>query len=211
MSPLEFVNELHAIKIKDVFNPYAMRCAQCDTDDAPQRRTSALLAILKVAIDRDIDSIWIGRDLGYRGGRRTGLAFTDDIHIAAHAARWGIKIDRPTKGEIIGERTATVIWNILMEIDAATFLWNVFPFHPHERDKPLSNRSHNSSERHIGEEILDQLVVLLKPKRLVAVGNDAAAATRRFSAKAKLVHVRHPSYGGQTKFIKQVRSLYGVS
>jgi len=27
------------------------------------------------------NTIWMGRDLGYRGGRRTGLALTDEAHL----------------------------------------------------------------------------------------------------------------------------------
>ena len=68
------------------------------------------------------NSIWIARDLGYRGGRRTGLALTDDVHISAHAKRWDVSVERPTKGAPIAERTAAVIATVLQEIDAPVFL-----------------------------------------------------------------------------------------
>jgi hypothetical protein len=166
--------------------------------------------MLQAAIQIQVDAIWIGRDLGYRGGRRTGLALTDDVHIDVHAARWGIKTTRPTKGGVVAERTAAVIWKILREIKTPVFLWNVFPLHPHEPQNPFSNRAHNAKEARVGEEVLSQLVILLKPKRLIAIGNDAARSACRLATDQEVIQVRHPSYGGQTEFLSQMCKLYGL-
>jgi len=87
VNPAQFVEALSKLKFENSFNPYSNRCVVHDLDDAPQRRSQALLTVLETATKQDIDSIWIGRDLGYRGGRRTGLAFTDDVHIHEYAAR----------------------------------------------------------------------------------------------------------------------------
>ncbi len=106
--------------------------------------------MLEAAQNTTLDSIWIGRDLGYRGGRRTGLALTDDIHLADHAKWWGIEVMRPTVGTPVAERTAAVIWGILSNISSPVFLWNVFPLHPHEQGEEFSNRAHNAKERKIG-------------------------------------------------------------
>lgn len=167
-----------------------------------------MLAMLQAAMEVDIDAIWIGRDLGYRGGRRTGLALTDDVHIDMHAARWGIAAGRPTMGQAVAERTAAVIWGVLSRIEPAVFLWNVFPLHPHEFDNPFSNRSHNSKERQAGEELLSELIDFLKPHRLIAIGNDAARTACRLADGHEVIQVRHPSYGGQTQFIQQMQNLY---
>ena len=210
MTPVNFVEALGALEFENTFNPYSSRCAVHDLNDAPQRRSNSLRAMLEVAVKRDIDSIWIGRDLGYRGGRRTGLALTDDVHIYAHAQRWGVSVERPTKGEAVAERTAAVIWNVLSQVQASVFLWNVFPLHPHEIDEPFSNRLHNSREHRAGEEFLFQLILLLKPRRLVGVGNDAALTAYRLAYHHQVVKVRHPSYGGQTQFLKQLRELYDL-
>ena len=211
MKPVQYVRALSRLNFENAFNPYSDRCVINDLDDAPQRRLQTLLTMLEAATKRDIDSIWIGRDLGYRGGRRTGLAFTDDAHIYEHAARWKLSIQRSTRGELVAERTTDVIWHVLSQIKLSVFLWNVFPLHPHEPDNPFSNRSHNSLERRIGESFLSQLILLLKPRRLVAVGNDAARTAHRLSDRHRIIQVRHPSYGGQRQFVAQMSESYNLN
>lgn len=208
MRPAQFVEELRRLNFKDVFNPYADRCIVHDLDDAPKRRRDILRSMVEAARKQGVDSMWIGRDLGFRGGRRTGLAFTDDATLGSHGERWAISIERPTKGEVIHERSAGIIWNVLSQIKEPVFLWNVFPLHPHDADTPFSNRLHKSSERRVGEEILRQLIGLLSPCRLVAIGNDAARSARRLGLKQQVVQVRHPSYGGKRQFTAQISLLY---
>ena len=210
MTPSEFVETLRRLDFESTFNPYSDHCSIYDHKDAPRRRCEALLSILKAAATSEIDSLWIGRDLGHRGGRRTGLALTDDVHLAAHAKRWGARIERSTKGDAMAERTAAVIWGVLVQIDVSVFLWNVFPLHPHEAENPFSNRAHNAYERRIGEDLLCRLIFLLKPRRLVPIGNNAASTARRLCANEEVIQVRHPSYGGQNKFLRQTHELYNL-
>jgi hypothetical protein len=111
---------------------------------------------------------------------------------------------------MVAERTAAVIWSMLTLVPLPVFLWNVFPFHPHETDDPFTNRPHKPHERAVGEELLSELIVMLRPRRLVAIGNDAAKTASRLAGKPHVVQVRHPSYGGQRDFINQVQELYGL-
>lgn len=209
MTPAQFVNSLKAVRCDDVFNPYADRCQVHDLADAPRLRSRALVSMLNAAARADIDALWIGRDLGYRGGRRTGLALTDDVHLSVHAARWNVKAERATAGSIVSERTATVIWSMLAHVTASVFLWNVFPFHPHEPGAPFTNRSHSAKERELGQSILAELILILRPERLVCIGNDAAVAASPLAGRARIERVRHPSYGGQNEFTRQISGLYG--
>ena len=211
MTPARFVKELTGLKFKHTFNPYSDLCAVHDMDDAPRSRSQALQSVLEAATEREIDSLWIGRDLGYRGGRRTGLAFTDDVHVQAHAERWELSVERPTKGDVVAEQTAVTVWRVLSQIKAPVFLWNVFPLHPHEPGNPFSNRSHNARERRTGEEFLSQLISLLKPRLLVAIGNDAARTTHGLSDRHRVIQARHPSYGGQMEFLTQISELYNLN
>src|ERR1700751_176912 len=101
-----FVDAVSALRFVDCFNPYVDRCEIHDRPDAAKRRASALSAIVEMAMREPIDAFWVGRDLGYRGGRRTGLALTDDIHLDRHAKRWDLFAERATVGGPVAERPA---------------------------------------------------------------------------------------------------------
>ena len=210
MSAESFVKELMSVSFENTFNPYSDHCKVHDVVGAPKKRRMLLEEMLNAASKVEIDSIWIGRDLGYRGGRRTGLALTDDVHLSHHAKRWNVKFERLTKGDAVPERTASVIWDVLSSISKHVFLWNVFPLHPHGEDDPFSNRTHNSKEREAGEELLEILIKYLEPQKIIAIGNDAEKVALRISKRNNVVKVRHPSYGGQNVFLTQMQSLYNI-
>jgi hypothetical protein len=121
-----------------------------------------------------------------------------------------VTVQRATTGSPVAERTAAVIWSMLALVTARVFLWNVFPLHPHEPGDPFSNRSHRPHERAVGEELLAALIVMLRPRRLVAIGNDAAKTASRLAGVAEVVQVRHPSYGGQRDFVAEIQCLYDL-
>lgn len=206
----KFLNYVASINEKNTFNPYSQVCSVFDIEGADKIRKKIMHNLLEKAEIEGVDSIWIGRDLGYRGGRRTGLALTDEVNMAQHANRWGVNFSPVTSGPPVAERTAAVIWSVLETIIEDIFLWNVFPLHPHEPDEPFTNRSHNAIERRLGEEILEQLIHVLRPKKLIAIGNDAAASASKIAGNMEIIKIRHPSYGGQNIFLSQVKSIYGV-
>jgi hypothetical protein len=57
-------------------------------------------AALEGALDVCGDTIWVARDLSYRGGRRTGIPITDEVHLEGAAAMTGgIQLGRATLGQ----------------------------------------------------------------------------------------------------------------
>ncbi|EXB82689.1 uracil-DNA glycosylase [Acinetobacter baumannii] len=206
-----FVEHLKSIELENVFNPYADFCEYYDVLDAPQIRTNNLNELLISAIQNQVQTLWIGRDLGHRGGRRTGLALTDEYHLDDLNLKWDTHLIKATKGISITENTATAIWSILNSINENIFLWNVFPLHPHEENKPFTNRQHSAKEREIGKEILFELINILKIKHIVAIGNDAFDITSSFKINGVTIDkVRHPSFGGKNDFIKQMQEIYNI-
>ncbi|MGW5961009.1 uracil-DNA glycosylase [Methylorubrum thiocyanatum] len=209
MTPDDFIDALAGLRFNNVFNPYADACVDHDAPGAAAIRRTNLRLVLEAAIAGGVDSIWIARDLGYRGGRRTGLALTDEVHLAAHAGLYGrLPLARATRGPAMAERTATVIWDVLTRIERPIFLWNVFPLHPHEPNDPLSNRCHTRAERQASWHLLQWILSVLQPRTLVAIGRDAEAALADFGVHAE--KARHPSYGGQTDFVSKMRSIYSL-
>lgn len=203
----EFVDLVAALRFEDAFNPYSDLCSDFDRRDAAHIRRHNLVLVLNAAMDRGVDSIWVARDLGYRGGRRTGLAMTDEAHLDAHADLLGTPpLARSTNGPVMAERTATVIWQMLNAIGQPVFLWNVFPLHPHAAGDPMSNRCHKRSERMACRHIMVGLIHLLSPSRVLAIGRDAQLALDDLGVTAE--KVRHPSYGGQAEFVAGVSTHY---
>jgi len=205
-----FIDELSAVRLDNVFNPYSDHCLLHDRPDAAERRRNNLQLSLSTAVALNVRTIWIARDLGYRGGRRTGLALTDEMHLDAYSALFrGLPVEKATKGPAVGERTANVIWGLLARISEPVFLWNVFPLHPHEPDDPMTNRCHTARERDACGEFLHKIIDLIQPEKIVAIGGDAHRAVEGLGIRSE--KVRHPSYGGQNVFIRQIEEAYGLA
>lgn len=205
-----FVQALSSVTLEHVFNPYAERCPLHDRRDAPARRQQNLALSLETAIELKVRTIWIARDLGYRGGRRTGLALTDEVHLDSYSSLFqGLRVAKATKGPAVGERTASVIWQMLLRLGEPVFLWNVFPLHPHEPDDPMSNRCHTRRERETCARFLHEVLDLLQPETVIAIGGDAHRAVDALGIHA--LQVRHPSYGGQNTFIAQIEAAYDLA
>ncbi len=206
-TPKSFAAALAEGRLPSVFNPYAERCPVHDRADAPRVRRRNLTRFLEGALDARADTIWIARDLGYRGGRRTGVPLTDEVHLGqAGALLGGIALERATQGPPVAERTAAIVWRVLTRIGEPAVLWNVFPFHPHEVADPLSNRCHTRAEREATWPFLIALIAMIRPRRLVAIGRDAASALA--GVDTPIEAVRHPSYGGQTEFLAGICEIY---
>ncbi len=210
MNPTQFVELLSEISFPHVFNPYRDLCGDHDHAKSPAIRRLNLQRYLEAVVACGVESVWLGRDCGYRGGRRTGIALTDEIHLTALETQFGIGgMAKATVGVPVKERTATEVWKILREIDKKVFLWNVFPFHPYEGGKPMSNRRHTSREFNECKELLYCLLNWLRPKKIVALGIDAHKEVLQLGFRVS--SVRHPSYGGQFEFAGAIRNLYDQS
>lgn len=209
MTPASFVDALQSASLPNVFNPWRDQCAVCDRANAPSLRRENLRRFLERAIDVDDATMWIGRDLGYRGGRRTGVPLTDEVHLASASALMGdINLVRATQGPVVAERTAAVVWSVLRRVQRPIVLWNVFPFHPHFAEDPMSNRPHTRAERNATWPLLEALINMAQPARIVAIGRDASQALADLGVASDAV--RHPSYGGQAEFVAGMHALYDV-
>ena len=207
MTPTSFVRALSDIACESVFNPYRDICAIHDQTDAPVVRRRNLRTFLQAASSLGVDTLWMGRDLGYRGGRRTGLALTDEANLPTLAKIYpGAAPGRGTRGPAIAERTAAEIWTVLRTLNEVPLLWNAFPLHPFENGNPLSNRRFTARELAEVEGLNAQLIDWLGIRHIVAIGQDAAQYAARYGVRITVI--RHPSYGGVREFREGMAKLY---
>lgn len=207
MTPESLVSALSNLRMPHVFNPYADMCEVYDRPDATVARRENLTTFLHAVRALRVDTLWMGRDLGYRGGRRTGLALTDERHLKVFSKHYaGCNVVQATTGPAVAERTAAEIWSAIAALALPPFLWNVFPFHPYEPGKPFTNRRFTSKELAEVHTINQGLIDWLGVRRIVAIGQDAARYSQAFGVE--VIAVRHPSYGGTMEFRRGIQTLY---
>ncbi len=208
MTPRTFVAALADVQLHGVFNPYRDQCEVHDLANASATRRKNLRDYLAAVENLGTDTIWMGRDLGYRGGRRTGLALTDEARLPMFATCFpGSAPSKATKGPSITERTAAEIWTVLARLTRPPLLWNVFPFHPHDPDNPMTNRRFAARELSEVTDLNQTLITWLGIRRIVCIGQDATTYAASFGVEVECV--RHPSYGGVTEFRQGMQRIYG--
>jgi hypothetical protein len=211
MTVSEFVDQVGSLSLLNVFNPYRDICKVADHPESAAVRRRNLMCYCEAMKNRNAPMLWLGRDLGYRGGRRTGIALTDEFHLDVLVETYQLEgVAKATAdSELKKERTATEVWKLLRAIQHPVFLWNVFPFHPFDPDKPFTNRRHTRQEFDLSADILIEIVKLLNPTTIIVLGADAETAALRLGLPCK--RVRHPSYGGQVDFAREIRRIIGAT
>jgi hypothetical protein len=188
--------------LRDVFNPYADCCAAYDLPNAPAIRRANLQYTIEAAL-RGVEELWIALEPGHRGARRTGLAMTDDQHLNAHVELWGLStIKRATATGPETEQTAGIVWEAVRRNKRRIFLWNVFPLHSHQPGKSLSNRRHTSAEEVTCRNFTRDLISMVSPERVVAIGREAHKVMAEMGVDC--LKVRHPARGGRAAFLNGV-------
>lgn len=149
-----------------------------------------------------VDELWVGLELGRKGGRRTGLPLTDEAELSSMAAYWGIeKLRRATSGPPMSEVTAAFVWRAVHATGRRVAFWNVFPFQCHQPGS-ATNRNHSRDEAILTQLYLAWIIELTAATRIVALGRSAHLALARLGVQAD--YVRHPARGGGPQFLTQI-------
>jgi uracil-DNA glycosylase len=170
--------------------------------NAVRRRNLELY--LSEMLDRSPKVLLLGEAPGFRGMRITGVPFTNRTMFQGPANAFGLF--GPGKGyalpaeaeEVASEPTATVMWEVLAELDLLPLLWSACPWHTHVMGKPQSNRTPRITEARLGTPFWQSLVELFAIEAVVAVGNIAHRSL--LSSGVDAPKVRHPAHGGRSGF-----------
>ena len=166
---------------------------------------------LQEMLDRRPKVLLVGEAPGFRGMRITGVPFTNRVILGGPANSFGLF--GPGKGYVLppeavgvaAEPTATVLWQVLEEVDFLPLLWSAFPWHTHQPGKPLSNRTPRPSETKLGTPFWQELSELFGISTIVAVGNVAQHSLQR--SGLDVPKIRHPAHGGRSGFKQGLEQL----
>ncbi len=180
-----------------------------DRENAVRRRN--LARYLRQLAERGPRVLLVGEAPGYRGMRITGVPFTNTAILRAGIPHFGVLgeangYEVPTVPPgVASEPTATVLWQVLVDLDFLPALWSAYPLHPHRPGAPLSNRTPTAREAAEWSWSWRALQELLGIERVIAVGNIAAASLTR--SGFDVPRVRHPAHGGKVQFASGLRRL----
>ena len=172
------------------------------SDDAKVRRKNLLLYLKKME-SLHPTKILIGEAPGYHGCGKTGIPFTDEFAIATETF---FENEDIRNFGLEKERSAAIIWNVLVRKSEMPLMWNIYPFHPHKQS-PLTNRAPSAKEIFLGRDILMELLYLFDIKDFYCIGKTSYNALKELFPDA--IYVRHPSHGGMKECTEQLNELLG--
>jgi uracil-DNA glycosylase len=177
-----------------LFNAYKSVDLTLDQPGADQIRRNNLRAYVDQFKQRPT-LVLVGEAPGWRGCRMSGVPFTSEEQLLDKS--FPVSGNQSSGSRTpYGEDSANRVWKEVRNVHPEVFLWNAVPFHPHEPGSPGKNRRPTAAERRQFAPLLEELIGLLQPKAVVAVGRVAEQALKKHSPK----YVRHPSHGGGAKF-----------
>ncbi|WLQ07334.1 uracil-DNA glycosylase [Arthrobacter oryzae] len=180
-------------------------------DPANAQRRRNLGIYLQEMLDRSPKVLLVGEAPGFRGMRITGVPFTNRTMFEGPANSFGLF--GPGKGYVLpaeaagipSEPTATVMWQVLSELEFLPLLWSACPWHTHVPGRPLSNRTPKPAEAALGTPFWQALTQLFPIESVVAVGNVAHRSLQR--SGFDVPKIRHPAHGGRAGFKRGLEEL----
>jgi uracil-DNA glycosylase len=182
--------------IYPIFNLYHDSLPGVDSLEGPQIRRENLYHYLE-SFPRKPTALVLGEAPGWRGCRFTGVPFTSEAMLLSGELPF---TGKPSSLRLPPhtETSAKIFWQVMRPYHPGFLAWNCLAVHPHQPGKPLSNRHPGRHEirAHLG--VLSELIRLLMPVQLIAVGKSAQYALAVLDLPAR--PVRHPSHGGAGQF-----------
>lgn len=191
---------------RGLYNPYRV-----DEDENNGRRRHNLRLYLRRALAGEArHTLLVCEAPGYRGCRLTGIPLCSRRLLRQWAAadegasgeRYLIPADGQFAG-IEGEQSATIVRGELRALGLRALVWNAFPWHPHRPGALLSNRRPKAAELARGKAVLAELLAIMAPRRVLAIGRCAQGVLRSLAVPHALA--RHPAHGGKNDFVASLR------
>ena len=207
MTIKRFVEQVAAVRLPGVFNPWGQRSPYDTPAGGPVARRRHLRAHLTIT---DPVLLIVGEAPGYRGCRYSGIPFTDERKLlAGEVPRVAPPRARLTTfPRSLAELTATIMWKALFDFGVAerTVFWSAFPWHPFRSPEQHTNRRPTTGELEGALPFLEETLARYPDARVATLGRVAEWSLARLGRSTSPV-LRHPANGGATAFRTGLRRL----
>ncbi|MBX2877225.1 MAG: uracil-DNA glycosylase [Saprospiraceae bacterium] len=196
-------------KHNSCFNPFADHCPTHDLPEAITIRKANLRRYLLAQHQLQADSLWVGEAPGYNGVRRSGMYLVSEPQFEELGRRLGgIQFQKATRTPDQATRSSKAVWKLIQTLAAVPLTYDAFPLHAFRNNPPFVNRSPSRSELQDTAHILERLLEIFQPQRIIAIGRKAEYALDYLGVKS--IYVRHPSRGGGPAFEQGIKGIYGL-
>ena len=200
-----FKRRIFAVPSSDgLFNQYKERNTEVDLPMAAEIRRKNLHNYF-ASFQKAPQIVLIGEAPGPWGCRFSGIPFTGERQLINDELPFSGKrssLSRPRmdiwKKSPYVSNSARLFWRTLRKYHRHFFVWNCIPIHPYKRDKILSVRTPTTEEVLRFAGILAEILAIVNPKEVIAIGKKAEFSLKRLHIPC--TYVRHPSQGGAVKF-----------
>ena len=204
----KFLQKLSNTKTSDtLFNPFNEICAIHDKQNAPNIRLKNLELLIRTHLALDTKTIWLFEAPSHLGARRSGAPFVNEgmfekIEILLNTKK---KFQKATCTKAKTAITSKLAWGVAEELKIKPLIWESLMFHPHERNNQLTNRKPTKSELLEYKHILLDILDIINPEKVIAVGRTAEHSLKLMSIESE--YVRHPAQGGCGEFRESMKKL----
>jgi hypothetical protein len=181
---------------KPLFNPYRDTNPDFDLPQAAAIRRANLFSFLG-SLPEKPPVLLVGEAPGWHGCRFSGIPFTSEAQLSSGSLPFQGRLSSHI-GAPHAEASATIFWQALTAHHPKFFVWSSVPFHPYRPGQPLSNRTPSRQELQSFLPVLAEMLRLLDPVLILAIGRQAQQALSWLDIPAAAV--RHPSHGGSVAF-----------
>lgn len=187
---------------KDRFNPW-QQSDKSDISSAPALRCDNLK---KYLMERPNPKYILIGESPSIGARYTGIAMTSE-EIFKNSNLFN-EYACTSKVQDTKEKTASIVWNDLKEYGQENFvIWNAYAFNSKCFKSWYKKASATEKKESIYKEILTTFFDIFDYENsvVIAVGRDAEKSCKDFGFDC--IYLRHPSRGGQNKFVKGLEDI----
>lgn len=195
-----------------LFNQYNDSDARVDLPDAAQIRRKNLYNYFR-SFPKRPPVVVVGEAPGPWECRFSGIPFTGErqlvmLELPFHGRRSSkdnpiLKVRKSTP---YVSNSARIFWNVIKKYHPKFLVWNCVPIHPYKKGTILSVRTPTTTEVLYYSGLLSEIVSLLKPEKIIALGRKAEFSLQELGIPCS--YVRHPSQGGAERFKKGIEQAF---